>query len=505
MRDRTSGILKYPRASRIGRAGGCLAIVLALEVNCGTNPETAHQEAISCLRTLAGNSARSDVQGDALLALGRLKDASALPRMKAALGGSQEDVAFKAVQALEVVGGPEAMAALRECLKTDGNPFVKAQIVVSLHHLGDASGIPQVEAALGDSTDLLRRSSGASALGKVGDRAAIPRLSAMLLKDPEFMPRSSAAAGLGMLRDASALPALAQALREDSEPVVRISAVEAMTRIGGPEAVSLVEDALLNQTNYQVRKSLITALEDLKGGRAIFPTLRARFAQTGNTVERMLAAEALGRLGDREAIPVLKSVLQADADEVVRLGAGEALARLGEAQAMMAAVQGILVGHDNDSFQNRAAEILAAYGDESVQATFRRMIAWDGSPELRRLCARGLGRGADRSNIIPLEKALENDGDENVRITAAAGLGNIPHGAARRALSKALTAGNQTADVRIAAVRALRSQGDRAVLGDLVKALHDEDARVQLEAAFSVLQVAKGIDVEQKSVQNAER
>lgn len=476
-----------------------MVIVGGLAWACGPSPDRAYREAISCLKALVSDSTRPDVQGDAALALGRLKEASSLMQLKAGIQNNQEDIAFKSVQALGEVGGPEATAALRGALNSIRDPFVRAQIVVCLHRLGDDSAVPQLETALADSADPLRRASAASGLGKVGNRAAIPRLVHILERDGDFVPRSSAAVALGIFKDASTVPALAKALQEDPDEVVRIAVAQALARFGSQAAVSILEDALIHQTNYQLRKVLISCLVDAGGGKAIFPALRARFARTGNTVEQSLAAEALGRLGDREAIPLLKSVLQADPDEVVKLAAGEALGQLGEAPAMLATVQGILVTHTNDSFQHRAAEILVDYPDKFTLNTFKRLLTWHEDPELRAISARGIGQNGDRGGIVPLEKAVEHDSDENVRLAVVGALGAMSQGTARGILESVLASKDQTAAVRAAAARALRLRNGRDALRPLVEALHDSDARVRLEAAVGVIKLAKGIDMEGES------
>ncbi|GEM_PF-1302078 len=489
--------LQFKLGGRYFKFYGAIALVGALVWACGPAPDRAYSEAISCLKALASDSSRPDVQGDAVLALGRLKEPSSLAQLKAGFQSGQEDVAFKSAQALGELGGAEAAAALREALADARNPFVRAQIVVCLHRLGDDSAIPQLEAALADSTDPLRRASAASALGKVGRVSATPQLIRILETDRDFVPRSSAGVALGLLKDASAAPVLAKVLREDPEEVVRIAAAESLARFRSPSAVSVLEEAFIHQTNYQLRRTLISGLAEAGGGEAIFPALRAMFARTGNTAERSLAAEALGRLGDRGAIPLLKSVLQADTDDVVKLAAGEALGRLGEAPAMLATVHGTLVSHSNGSFQRRAAEILAEYPDRPALNTFKRLLAWGENPEIRALSARGIGQNGDRSGLVPLEKALENDQDQNVRLAAVGALGDMPQGDARGILSRALAGKNQTADIRAAAARALRLRNDPDALRPLFKALGDADARVRLEAALGVIQVTKGINLEQ--------
>lgn len=472
-----------------------LVVILIQGMGCGPTPERSATEAISCLKTLAGNAQRPDVRADALLALGKARESSIMTQLRSGLGSREEDLAFKSALALEEVGGPEAIVALREGLGGNGRPFTRAQIVVSLYRLGDPSGIPELRAALGDTADPLRRASACSALGKVGDRSIVQRLIGILGNDPEFMPRSSAATGLGMLGDPTAVPYLVRSLREDREEVVRISSAGALARIGGSVAISALEESFLKETNYVLRRSLLSALEDTRASRGIFPVLRARFAKTGDTVDRSLSAEAMGRFGDREAVPLLRAVLQADTDPVVQLAAGEALARLGEREAMMAIVLRFLIKHDNDSFRIRAGEILVEFGDASVSSTFRRLIAWDGNPELRAISARGLGRLGERTGIASLQKALENDADENVRAAAAAALGAIPYGAAREALAAALVAGNQTQGIRTAVARALGSRKDPGAIGSLVKALRDPDPKTQLEVALAILKLTKGIDL----------
>ncbi len=468
-----------------------------LSFACGAkvDSETAFQQAISGIRSIAGDPLHPNAQGEAVEALGILKDSSDLPRLGDVLKHGRDDLSFKAAKAIGQIGGPEAIDLLKGVKDSLDNPIVRAQVLVSLHKLGDNLAVEELKT--GSTTkDPMWKSSAISALGKVGYKPAVDYFVEILRKDENFLLRSSAATALGQLRAESATLALAEAVRKDKEEIVCIASVGALGRIGTPTAISALEDALVEDPNFNIRRSIIDNLEKLNGGQRIFPRVRSTFAKRGDKFDRYIAAEAIGRLGDKEAIPLLKSVLRADPSPEIKLIAAQALVRLEGSSSAFARIENFLT-EDNKkaSLRIRAAEILSEYPEPSALLLFKRLVTKDRESDVRVAAAEALGRMGVLDGIVALEIALKYDTHELVRVTAVGALGSISHDKAEALVAEALLDLSQTVEVRAAAARVLRTRSGSDAIGPLVEALKDPDPFVRLEAAIGVIRLTKRIEI----------
>ena len=471
-----------------------LAGFLSFACGAKVDSETAFQQAISAIRSIAGDPLHPNAQGQAVEALGILKDTSDLPRLGDVLMHGRDDLSFKAAKAIGQIGGSEAIDLLKGVKDSLNNPMVRAQVLVSLHKMGDNLAVEELKT--GSTTkDPMWKSSAISALGKVGYIPAVDHFVEILRKDENFLLRSSAATALGRLRAESATRALAEAVRKDKEEIVCVASVGALARIGTPAAISALEDALVEDPNFQIRSSIIDNLEKLKGGQRIFPMVRSRFAKRGDKFDRYLAAEAIGRLGDKEAIPLLKSVLRADPSPEIKLIAAQALVRLEGSSSAFARIENILTEDNKKALRVRAAEILSDYPEPSTLLLFKRLVTKDRESDVRVAAAQALGRIGVPGGIVALEIALKYDTHELVRMTAVGALGSISHDKAEALVSEALLDLSQTGEVRAAAARALRTRSSSDAIGPLFEALKDPDPFVRLEAAIGVIRLTKGIEI----------
>jgi HEAT repeat protein len=156
---------------------------------------------------------------------------------------------------------------------------------------------------------------------------------------------------------------------------------------------------------------------------------------------------------------------------------------------------------DPDS-RRRAAEDLAGADDPASLAQLRRLLAdthtaCPSHPHVRGAAARSLGL-TGRPEVAPdLAAVLEKDPAVQVRIDAAAALGDLGAAAGAAPLRAALARTGETPEVRRAAARSLGRIGDRGSVPALVQALADADKSVRLCARDALIAITgedKGSD-----------
>ena len=249
--------------------------------------------------------------------------------------------------------------------------------------------------------DSLVRRTAALAIGRIGDARGVDLL-VPLLSDPDTTVRVAAVFALGLLGDSAAVGPLVERLR--APPVLdEASAAEAVTalaKIGGPRAVEMVGAIL------QRRGSLAVANPD-----RLIP----------------VAALEAWRLGDAAPVAELLPLVRAE-DDALRLSSVFSLSRLRPAGAASALGEAL---DDSDpavrsfavrAFNRRFAEA-SRLGADGAAALIARLVD-DANVGVRIGAIRALGAldtGRFTDHVIP----RLDDGALNVRVTAAAALGDI--------------------------------------------------------------------------------
>lgn len=185
----------------------------------------------------------SYAQADAIDALGRLRDARAVPPLAGLLGDEGAATAGLAAAALVRIGqsGPAARDAVLAAARARGEARPSAAVHRTLGALGEATDVPFVAAGL-VAAAAAERASAAAALGALAQRGVLRGAAALVqtLSDPSWSVRAAAARALADMARAAgtapaareeAAPALVAALR-DPEHAVRAAAAEALGACG---------------------------------------------------------------------------------------------------------------------------------------------------------------------------------------------------------------------------------------------------------------------------------
>jgi HEAT repeat protein len=261
-----------------------------------------------------------DVRHHAAMAIGKIKDPSAVPALIEALHDSDPDLYSYATDALLEINDPSATSALIQALH-DENVQVRRSAAQALGEIKDPSAAPALIEALHDpDLDLHKRAT--LALIALNDGSAVaPLLDA--LRDPQKRVRDSAAEVLNSIKHHSAIPAFMQALHH-SEARARKVAAQRLGKVGHPSAVPALI-AALHDSEESVRRSAAQALGQI-GDPSAVPALIAALHDSKAHV-RQDAINSLHLIADPSAVLALKEAL-ADSDERVRKAARETLDEL---------------------------------------------------------------------------------------------------------------------------------------------------------------------------------
>ena len=233
-------------------------------------------EAIAVLVELSSSSE------DAIEALGKVDQPSALAALKSRLAGAATQTSWKVVEAIAALDTPERAAALREALASPPRWLV-ADKIGWLRVTAAASGLPPL---LKD-PDAEVRVQAAKALGRLKDRAAAPSLLAML-SDKESSVRAAAALALGWIGAPGAVAPVG-ALLKDKESEVRIGAAEALGFLRGPQSVDALA-GVLGDEDKAVRRAAAESLGKLRDPRAVEKLIPLLEDQDGGVADQVWQA-----------------------------------------------------------------------------------------------------------------------------------------------------------------------------------------------------------------------
>ncbi len=207
-----------------------------------------------------------------------------------ALGGIGNDAAFEALaaslkqddarvrrQVVSNVGSfykPAALAALREVLKKEKNPAIRASAISSLAGHGDSEVNPLIHDAL-DSTSFRHQLADAavSAMRKQDDPANIARLRKALEADHKKFTSRGFSNGLRALaylarneKDKSGVRDFLTGHLDSLRKRVQQAAIDSLGQLGDPRAIAVLEKFTAGQDSPR-KKSAEQAIEKLRAGR----------------------------------------------------------------------------------------------------------------------------------------------------------------------------------------------------------------------------------------------
>jgi HEAT repeat protein len=212
---------------------------------------------------------------------------------------------------------------LRPLLRSDPDATVRAAAGRALGRLGAREAVPDLVAALGDSSADVRVVA-AAAIWRLPDPSATGPLLERL-KDADRAVREWSALALGVIGDMRAVPELVRLLG-DPERAVRLAAVRSLGRVGSPDGLEPVVRYLkAGKRDQEEKEEAVAAVTSMKGEGRVNALLELLEAADGDAPQQVRVLSALGQVGGQQALPALRKHATSGPAEV-RAAANKAIA-----------------------------------------------------------------------------------------------------------------------------------------------------------------------------------
>jgi HEAT repeat protein len=360
-----------------------------------------------------------EIRWSAVTALGRIRDAKAVPPLTTLLRKDPE-LAIPTIAALASIGDRSAANALFDFVG-HRDDAVRRATVSALNTLASPTLVKRVTSLLSD-PDALTRESAVRIAGYFGyrdcvdvvlarcrdtdervrraaiehipylDDTRVPGVLTRALKEESPGVRAAAARALAHVESDEVVTCLIRALqdvdpwvryfaarslathgsteasdslealaRSDRFPQVRIAAFEALSRVPDQKAVSVAE-SFIASGDVDLQGAVAVALKNLR--RSAAPSVVRDVLRSPHASVRAAAANALGQRGNNEAVDDLRQLAMADADADVIRAAALALRNLSTPEGTVALID-VLV---DPLRRDMAMEALTAPGDVHLDA-----------------------------------------------------------------------------------------------------------------------------------------
>jgi len=280
---------------------------------------TARPDVIAALGALVSGGDGMPVRANAARAVGILRGKAAVPDLLQALRTKDTDVLYESLIALQKIrdesAGPKIAFLLR-----DLNSKVRIAAI-------DTTGLLRNREAIGDLVDVLNRAKDAKVR-----RAALGALA--MLPDPKSRPtyqqylgdkdekmRAAAAEGFARLRDPADAGLIERAWKDEGKTSVRLSLAFAMVALGRNETSEFSPlQFLVNNLNSSAYKGdALPFLTELARDSATRQALYAPLA-TATKDEKIGLARVLSTSGDKESVAYLEKLSRDSDPEVAQEG-----------------------------------------------------------------------------------------------------------------------------------------------------------------------------------------
>lgn len=372
-------------------------------------------------------------------------------------------------------------ASVLQAAAKSPDPALRARAALCLGRLGDPRGRELLVGLLGDAEASVRAASAFSA-GIFGD----PTLTAELvlrLADSDWQAVAAAAKAVCLLGQAEGRDALAAAIPRAASPEPRASMIQALWRWADATSSSAAA-AYAADADPRVRAAAIYALARKPQEAAL--GLLTRALEDGDPDTAAIAARGLGLLGRKESLEPLAAALESVKAPLVTnaLTALEVIleknpgATLSEARKNRVLA---LAGDANPNFAVPALVLLRQFVGADREALRRAWaIAMTGDGRRRQVALQSLVAALKDRAKDPLDRALESP-EAALRAAAAESLAFLPSAAA--AAYRAKLSGDREVAVRLALLSSLKTpeavRENRALVD---RGLADADSGVRAAA-----------------------
>ena len=268
---------------------------------------TVRPEVIDALGRLASGGGNMDARANAARALGILRGKKAIPDLVEALHSKNSDVIYESLVALQKIreesAGPRVTFLLHDL---DQKVQIAAIETTGLLRAKDA--VPDLAGVLTHARDAKVKRAALTAIAMLPSETS-RGLYAQYLQDKDDQMRAAAAEGYARLRNADDLPMLEKAWQDEGKTAPRLSLAFAQVMLGKAEIAEFTPLQYLidtlNSASYKgvALPFLVELARDGPIRKALYGPL-----ETGTKDEKIGLARVLARSGDQESIPHLQKL-----------------------------------------------------------------------------------------------------------------------------------------------------------------------------------------------------
>jgi len=302
------GFVKTGLSGRLSRAGSSVTGKFTDTNDQVIDPFVqVRPDVIVALGKLARGGASLDARANAARAVGVLRCRAAIPDLAEALRSKDDKLMYESLVAIQKIGDPEAAPRISFLLR-DLQEKIQVQALETTGLLRNREAAPQVRDALEHARTVKVRRAALEALAMIADPAD-HAVFLQNLSDKDDLVRAAAEEGLGRLKNPADGAALAKAFDAERGMNPRLSAAFALVSLGelktdryGPL------EYLLNALNQRAWRGVASAfLIELAREQPIRQTI---FGMVGGATkdEKIQLSIVLARSGDKDSVPSLEAL-----------------------------------------------------------------------------------------------------------------------------------------------------------------------------------------------------
>jgi HEAT repeat protein len=268
---------------------------------------TVRPEVISALGALARGGGSMDARADACRALGILRARAAVPDLVAAAHSKNSDVIYESLIALQKIRDESAGPKV-EFLLHDLDSKVQTSALETAGLLRDMGAVPAIADVLNRSHDIKVKRSALTALAMLPADSS-RALYRQYLHDKDERLRAAAAEGFARLRHPADLPMLQQAWQDETKISPRLSLAFAQVMLGKTEISEFSPlQYLINNLDSAAYKGeafpfLVELARNAQVRQALYPAMA-----NGTKDEKIGLAGVLARSGDQASLAPLQKL-----------------------------------------------------------------------------------------------------------------------------------------------------------------------------------------------------
>ncbi len=242
---------------------------------------------------------------EAVVALGRIRDARAIPPLLNTLDRSTGPIRAAVVEALGRIGDARSVGSLIGLLE-DPDEQIQIGAASALVQTPDVRAVRPLTGILLQTQNVDLQKQAIRALAATKDPRAVPAI-ARLIDHADHSLREGIAEGLGIIGDKAACQPLVRLLRSDNHSVL-LKTISALRKVATDDAVEALIP-LVQHPNPSIRRQTIEVLGDLRPPDA-FDLFAELLSEDVSFEVRAAAAKGLGKLKDKHGIPLLEQALR---------------------------------------------------------------------------------------------------------------------------------------------------------------------------------------------------